>query len=58
VSDDVFSAGLDEEDVVEVLNTVEGKGGSVYLADASMEFGKQVSSFGGVVALLRYALRP
>lgn len=57
-SDDVFSAGLNEEEVVEVLNAVEEKGGSVYLADASMEFGKQVSSFGGIVALLRYALRP
>jgi len=58
VSDDVFSAGLNEEDVVDVLNAVEEKGGSVYLADTSMEFGRQVSSFGGIVALLRYALRP
>jgi protein pelota len=57
VSDDVFTAGLDEEEVVGVLNTVEERGGSVYLADASMEFGKQVSAFGGIVALLRYALR-
>lgn len=58
VSDDVFAAGLDEEEVVGVLNAVEEKGGSVYLADASMEFGKQVSSFGGIVALLRYAFTP
>ena len=58
VSDDVFFAGLNEEDVVRVLNTVEEKGGSVYLADASMETGKQVSAFGGMVALLRYAVRP
>lgn len=57
VSDDVFSAGVDEQQLVEVLNTVEGRGGSVYLADSSMEFGKQVSSFGGIVALLRYATR-
>ena len=57
VSDDVFSAGLDEDTVVGVLNTVEERGGSVYLADASTELGKQVSSFGGVIALLRYALR-
>ena len=57
VSDDVFSSGIDEGELVDVLNTVEGKGGSVYLADSSMEFGKQVSSFGGIVALLRYALR-
>lgn len=57
VSDDVFSAGLNEEEVVEVLNTVEERGGSVYLADASTEIGKQVSAFGGIVALLRYAFR-
>lgn len=58
VSDDVFASGVDEADLVDVLNTVEGMGGSVHLADSSLEFGKQVSSFGGVVALLRYALRP
>ena len=57
VSDDVFAAGLDEEDVVNTLNSVEKNGGTVYLADASAEFGKQVSSFGGIVALLRYALK-
>jgi protein pelota len=57
VSDDVFIGGLDEEELVKVLNVVEGRGGSVYLADSSLEFGKQISSFGGVVALLRYSLR-
>ncbi len=57
VSDDVFSAGLNEEELVAVLNSVEGRGGAVYLADSSMEFGKQVSSFGGIVALLRYPIR-
>jgi len=57
VSDNVFASGVDEESLVEVLNTVEEQGGSVYLADSSMEFGKQISSFGGIVALLRYALR-
>jgi protein pelota len=57
VSDNVFSSGVDEEELVRVLNTIEGKGGPVYLADSSMEFGKQISSFGGIVALLRYAFR-
>ncbi|MGD0396909.1 MAG: hypothetical protein ABSB26_08410 [Nitrososphaerales archaeon] len=57
VSDNVFSAGLDEEEVVGTLNEVEQRGGSVYLADSSMEFGKQISAFGGIVALLRYAVR-
>ena len=58
VSDDVFSMNLDEDELVRVMNTVESRGGAVYLADSSMEFGKQVSSFGGIVALLRYAFRP
>ncbi|MDG6989936.1 MAG: pelota family protein [Nitrososphaerota archaeon] len=57
VSDDVFSSGVDETRLVDVLNLIEGKGGRVYLADSSMEYGKQVSSFGGIIALLRYALR-
>jgi protein pelota len=58
VSDNVFTTGVDEDELVELLNSVEGKGGAVYLADSSLEFGKQVSSFGGVVALLRFAVRP
>ena len=57
VSDNVFSSNVDEEVLVEVMNTIEERGGLVYLADSSMEFGKQVSSFGGIVALLRYAVR-
>ncbi len=57
VSDDVFSAGVDEEQLVRVLDIIEQKGGSVYLADSSLEFGKQISAFGGIVALLRFALR-
>lgn len=57
VSDDVFASGVDEEALVEVLNKVEEQGGSVYLADSSMEFGKQISSFGGIVALLRYSFK-
>jgi len=56
VSDDVFSTGVDEDELVRAMNTIEAKGGSVFLADSSMEFGKQVSSFGGIVALLRYAI--
>ena len=57
ISDDVFSTGVDEQSVVDTLNQVESKGGIVYLADSSLELGKQVSSFGGIVALLRYAVR-
>ncbi len=57
VSDDVFSAKVDEQEVVDTLNAVEEKGGSVYLADSSMEFGRQIAAFGGIVSVLRYALK-
>ena len=57
VSDDVFARNSAEEEVVNVLNTVEQNGGVIYLCDSSLEAGKQVASFGGIVATLRYALR-
>jgi protein pelota len=57
VSDDVFGGGVDEPQLVQVLNQIETTGGRVYLADSSMEYGKQVSSFGGIIALLRYPFR-
>ena len=57
VSDDIFSPKVDEDEVVSLLNLVEEKGGRVFLCDSSLETGKQVSSLGGVVALLRYDLR-
>lgn len=57
VSDDIFSAGVDEEELVSTLNSIEEQRGKVYLADSSLEFGKQVSSFGGIVALLRYSVK-
>lgn len=57
VSDDIFSTGVDEEELVRTLNSIEEHRGRLYLADSSLEFGKQVSSFGGIVALLRYQLK-
>jgi stalled ribosome rescue protein Dom34 len=57
VTDDVFTHNVDEEVVVDALNTIEGRGGKVYLCDSSLEAGKQVSSFGGIMATLRYSLK-
>lgn len=57
VSDDVFTHNVNEEEVVEILNLIESKGGKVYLADSTLELGKQVSSFGGIVAILRYPFK-
>jgi protein pelota len=56
VSDDVFSSGVDENQLVETLNLIEEKGGKVFLSDSSLETGKQVSALGGMVAILRYDL--
>ena len=57
VTDDVFSHNVDEELVVTVLNSIEEHGGRVYLCDPSLEAGMQVSSFGGIVATLRYPIK-
>lgn len=54
VSDDVFAKNADEDALVKTLNSIEDKGGKVFLVDSTLETGKQVSSLGGVVALLRY----
>lgn len=56
VSDDVFTNNVDENMLVATLNTIEEKGGKVFLCDSSLETGKQVSALGGIVALLRYDL--
>jgi protein pelota len=57
VSDDVFAQNIDEQELVDTLNKVEQMGGRVYLCDSSLETGKQVSSFGGIVATLRYSFK-
>lgn len=54
-SDAIFGY-TDEDAVVNLLNTVEGYGAKAFAADSSTDIGMQVSSLGGVVALLRYAL--
>jgi protein pelota len=55
-SDAIF-AHADENDVIDLLNTVEGYGAKAFVTDSSTDIGMQVSSLGGIVALLRYALR-
>jgi protein pelota len=54
-SDSIFGHA-DEDAVVNLLNTVEGYGAKAFATDSSTDIGMQVSSLGGVVALLRYAL--
>jgi protein pelota len=55
-SDAVFTSD-NEGMVIDLLNTVETNGGATFALDSSTDIGMQVSSLGGIVALLRYALR-
>lgn len=45
-----------EEDVEEIMNTTENLGGKVMVISSSHDGGKQLSSLGGIAALLRYGL--
>ncbi len=55
LSDAIFGYA-NEDAVVDLLNTVEGYGAKAFAADSSTDIGMQVSSLGGVVALLRYPI--
>lgn len=55
-SDSVFNTA-DESAVVKLLNSVESHGARTYAVDSSTDIGLRVSSLGGMVALLRYAMR-
>ena len=55
-SDSIFN-NSDEAAVVRMLNEAESYGALTYAVDASTDIGLRVSSLGGVVALLRFAIR-
>ncbi len=55
-SDSIFKTA-DEEQVVKLLNSIEGHGAKTFAVDSSTDIGLRVSSLGGIVALLRYAVR-
>jgi protein pelota len=55
-SDSIFKTA-DEDAVVKMLNSVEGYNAKTYAVDSSTDIGLRVSSLGGIVALLRYAMR-
>ncbi len=54
-SDSIF-ATANEENVVKMLNAIESYGAKTFAVDSSTDIGLRVSSLGGVVALLRYAI--
>jgi protein pelota len=57
----VFSDSLfkteDEKQVVAMLNSIEGYGAKTFAVDSSTDIGLRVSSLGGILALLRFAVR-
>lgn len=55
-SDVVFNQAS-EGTVIGLLNSVEAYGAKAFALDSSTDIGLQVSSLGGIVALLRYAIR-
>jgi len=58
VSDKIFSnRNIDEDSIVDLLNTVEEFSGQTFLLDSSTDLGSQVGTLGGVVALLRFSTK-
>jgi len=55
-SDSIFKTS-NEEEVVKMLNSIESYGARTFAVDSSTDIGLRVSSLGGIVAVLRYALR-
>lgn len=55
-SDSIFRAA-NEDEVVKLLNAIESYGAKTFAVDSSTDIGLRVSSLGGIVALLRYAVR-
>lgn len=55
-SDSIFKT-IDEEKIVQLLNLIESHGAKMFAVDSSTDIGLRVSSLGGIVALLRYAVR-
>ena len=56
VSDSIFKTAI-EGDVINLLNAVESQGAKTYAVDSSTDIGMRISSLGGILALLRYAIR-
>jgi protein pelota len=55
-SDSIFKMA-DEEEIVKLLNMIEGYRAKTFAVDSSTDIGLRVSSLGGIVAILRYSIR-
>ena len=47
----------DEQEIMNFLNDVESKGGSVYSVDATTDAGLRVTGLGGIISILRFAVQ-
>jgi len=54
ISDKIFDYGIDDDDLSELLNSVEAFRGKSYMIDSTTEISSQVMALGGIVALLRF----
>lgn len=57
VFSDKLLADSGEESAISLLNEAEAGGANVFAVDASTDIGMRVSGLGGVIALLRFAMR-
>lgn len=58
MADKIFSQkGIDEDEIVELLNLVEEYRGDAFLLDSTTDLGAQVNTLGGVLGLLRFAAK-
>ncbi len=58
VADKIFSQkGVEEDAIVELLNSTEEYRGETFLLDTTTDLGSQINTLGGVVGLLRYPLK-
>ena len=46
----------DEQEIMNFLNDVDSKGGSVYSVDATTDAGLRVTGLGGIISILRFAV--
>ena len=58
MADKIFSQkGIDEDEIVDLMNTVEEFRGDTFLLDSTTDLGAQVNVLGGVIGLLRFAVK-
>ena len=56
LSNKIFEKNINEDLLITVLNKIELTGGSILIVDSTTDIGLQVSSLGGIIALLRYQI--